>query len=98
MLMVADMLTKKGDRVGSRPVKSITPLAADKIYEKLCQRPRGERLRQAEKVVAICRGARKTMHQLHPDIFDRDVPNPWQGLTKKNRTKAIKPAATREQV
>lgn len=38
------------------------------------------------------------MHQLHPDIFDRDVPNPWQGLTKKNRTKAIKPAATREQV
>jgi hypothetical protein len=56
MLMVADMLTKRGDRIGARPVKSITPAAADKIYEKLCHGPRGERLRQAEKVVAICRG------------------------------------------
>jgi hypothetical protein len=98
MLMIADMLTKKGDRVGSRPITSITPLAADKIYEKLCQGPRGERLRQAEKVVTICRGAWKTVHRLHPDVFNRDVPNPWQDLTKKNRTKAIKSAATREQV
>jgi len=98
MLMVADMLTTRGDRVGGRPLKSITPSAADKIYERLCQGPRCERLRQAEKVVAICRGAWKTVHRLHPDAFNRDVPNPWQGVTKKRRIKAIKHAATREQV
>jgi len=98
MLAVADMVTKRGDRVGDRPVKSITPAAADKLYEHLCQGPHGERLRQAEKIVAICRGAWKTVHRLHPGAFNRDVPNPWQGVTKKNRVKAIKPAATREQV
>jgi hypothetical protein len=98
MLMVADMMTKAGDRVGERPVKSITPAAADKIYDRLCQGPRGQRLRQAEKVVAICRGAWRVVHRLCPDAFDRAVPNPWEGVTKKRRTKATKPAATREQV
>jgi hypothetical protein len=98
MLMVADMVTKAGDRVGARPVKSITPAAADKIYDRLCQGPRGERLRQAEKVVAICRGAWRVVRRLSPDAFDRAVPNPWEGVTKKRRTKGTKPAATREQV
>jgi hypothetical protein len=98
MLMVADMVTKAGDRVGDRPVKSITPAAADKIYDRLCQGPRGERLRQAEKVVAICRGAWRVVRRLSSEAFDRAVPNPWEGVTKKRRTKAIKPAATREQV
>jgi hypothetical protein len=55
-------------------------------------------LRQAEKVVAICRGAWRVVRRLSPDAFDRAVPNPWEGVTKKRRTKAIKPAATREQV
>jgi hypothetical protein len=35
---------------------------------------------------------------LSPDAFDRAVPNPWEGVTKKRRTKGTKPAATREQV
>lgn len=98
MLMVADMVTKAGDRVGDRPVKSITPAAADKIYDRLCQGPHGERLRQAEKVVAICRGAWRVVQRLSPDCFDRAVSNPWEVVTKKRRTKATKPAATREQV
>ena len=80
MLAVADMLTKHGDRIGGRPVKSITPAAADKIYETLCQGPRGQRLRQAEKIVAICRGAWKTVHRLHPGAFNCDVPNPWSSI------------------
>jgi hypothetical protein len=95
MLMVADMVTTRGDRVGGRPVKAITPAAADKIYERLCQ---GSRLRQAEKVVAICRAAWRVVRRLSPDAFDRAIPNPWEGVTKKRRTKAVKPAATREQV
>jgi hypothetical protein len=38
------------------------------------------------------------VHRLHPNQFDRDVPNPWDGVTKKRRTKATKSAVTREQV
>ena len=33
-----------------------------------------------------------------PEVFNRDVPNPWRGVTKNRRTKGIKPAATRKQV
>jgi hypothetical protein len=35
---------------------------------------------------------------LYPGVFNRDVPNPRRGVTKVRRTKAIKPAATRDQV
>ena len=31
MLLVTDMITKKGDRLGDRKVKAITPVSADKI-------------------------------------------------------------------
>jgi hypothetical protein len=51
-----------------------------------------------EKVVGLCARAWSVIHRLHPDLFNRDIPNPWRGVTKKRRTKAIKPAATREQV
>jgi hypothetical protein len=98
MLMVANMVTKRGDRVGERLAKSISPEAADKIYERLCEGPRGQRLRQAEKVVAICRTAWRVVRRLYPDGFNSDVPNPWDGLTKKRRVKQLRPAATREQV
>ena len=38
------------------------------------------------------------MHRLYPDVFNQDIPNPWRGVTKNRRVKAVKPAATREQV
>jgi hypothetical protein len=38
------------------------------------------------------------VRRLYPDVFDRDVPNPRRGVTKNRRTKAVKPAATRDQV
>jgi hypothetical protein len=44
-------VTKKGDRVGDRQIKAITPLSADKIYEIVLEGPSGPRPRQAEKVV-----------------------------------------------
>jgi hypothetical protein len=40
----------------------------------------------------------RVVHRLYPQLFDRAVPNPWDGVTKKRRTLRIKPAATREQV
>jgi hypothetical protein len=98
MQLVIDLPTKRGDRVGQRPIKAITPLAADKIYDQVCTGPRGQRPRQAEKVVALCRAAWRVIRRLHPECFDRDVPNPWDGVTKHRRIMATKPAATREQV
>lgn len=98
MHLVLDLPTKRGDKVGQRLVRTITPLAADKIYEQVCSGPRGSRPRQGEKVVALCRTAWRVVHRLHPKCFDRDVPNPWDGVTLHKRSKAIKAAATREEV
>jgi hypothetical protein len=98
MLLVGDMITKKGDRIGERKIKSISPVSADRIYELIIARPRGERLRQGEKAVALCRRAWRVVHRLHPSEFDRQVPNPWDGVTRKRRVKKTKAAVTREQV
>ena len=92
MLLVCDLPTKKGDRVGQRPIKSITPRAADKLYEQVCAGPNGPRPRQGEKVVALCRAAWRIVHRLYPDCFDRQVPNPWDGVTMDQRNKATKAA------
>jgi hypothetical protein len=93
-----DTLTKSGDRIGSRPIKSVTPRGADKIYEKLTIRKKGQRLRTAEKIVMLCRKAWRVVHRLYPQEFDKDIPNPWVGVTLKTRVKLTKHAVTREQV
>jgi len=98
MLLVANTLTKKDDRIGSRLVRSITPRAADKIYEKIIVGPKGKRLRQGEKAVALCRKAWRVVRRLYPNEFDSKLPNPWEGVTRERRVKKKKPAATREQV
>ncbi len=48
--------------------------------------------------MALCRAAWRVVHRLHPDRFDRALPNPWEGVTKQRRNMKTKPAATREQV
>jgi hypothetical protein len=98
MQIIIELPTKRGDRVGQRPIKCVTPRAADKLYEQVCAGPNGQRPRQAEKVVALCRAAWRVVRRLYPDCFDREVPNPWDGVTMEPRTKATKPAATREDV
>jgi hypothetical protein len=98
MLLVTDMITKKGDRIGDRKIKAITPVSADKIYELVVSGPRGQRPRQGEKLVGLCARAWSVVHRLYPDVFNSDVPNPWRGVTKNRRTKAIKPAVTRDEV
>jgi len=98
MLLVTNLVTKKGDRIGDRKIKAITPLSADRIYELVIAGPNGARPRQGEKVVGLCARAWSVVRRLYPDVFDRDVPNPWRGVTKNRRTKAVKPAATRDQV
>jgi hypothetical protein len=56
------------------------------------------RPRQGEKLLALCRASWRIVRRLHPDAFNRDVPNPWDGVTKQQRTMNTKPAATREEV
>ena len=98
MLLVADTLTNKGDRIGGRSIRSITPRAADKLYDKFIQGKKGQRLRQGEKAVALCAKAWDVVRRLYPDEFDMKVPNPWDGVTVQTRTKKKKPAVDREQV
>jgi hypothetical protein len=98
MQLVENIVTKKGDKLGDRKIRSVKPISADKIYGIILAGPKGERPRQAEKVVALCRHAWRVVHRLHPAEFDRDVPNPWDGVTLKRRTKAKKHAVTRDDV
>ena len=98
MRAVCNTLNKKGVRIGSLPIKSITPRAADKLYEKFITTDNGERLRRGEKLTVLCRKAWRVVHRLFPAEFARDIPNPWPGTTMKTRVAQIKPAATRDQV
>jgi hypothetical protein len=38
------------------------------------------------------------MRRLHPELFDKKHPNPWDDFTLKSRTKSKKHAVTREEV
>jgi hypothetical protein len=98
MQLIESIVTKKGDKLGDRQIRSVTPISTDKIYEKILRGPDGERPRQAEKAVALCRRAWRVVHRLYPAEFNRDVPNPWDGVTIKRRVKAKKLAVTREDV
>jgi hypothetical protein len=98
MRAVCDTLNKKSVRIGNLPVKSITPRAADKLYDKFITTPKGERLRRGEKLTILCRKAWRVVHRLYPKEFAKDIPNPWPGVTMKTRIKATKPAVSREQV
>lgn len=98
MREICDTLTNRGDRVGGRPIKSISPLGADKLYDRFVTGPKGKRLRTAEKLVVLCRKAWRVVHRLHPEEFPKDIPNPWMGVTMETRVKLTKPAVTREQV
>ncbi|MGQ2186087.1 hypothetical protein ACT4MK_22420 [Bradyrhizobium barranii] len=49
MQQVCDIITRKGDRIGSRLVKTISPRAADKLYEKfIIMKPRKPKKDSAE--------------------------------------------------
>jgi hypothetical protein len=102
MHLVADTLTNKGDRVGARMVKAISPLGADKIYERIIGLVDGvgepTRLRQGEKAVKLCSKAWRVVQRLHPAEFDRNNVDPWKGVTLKRRIKKTKAAVTRNEV
>jgi hypothetical protein len=102
MHLVADTLTNKGDRVGERMIKAISPQGADKIYERIIGLIDGQgeptRLRQGEKAVKLCSKAWRVVRRLYPAEFDKNNGDPWAGVTLKRRIKKTKAAVTREEV
>jgi hypothetical protein len=98
MRQICDTLTNRGDRVGSRSIKAVTPQGADKLYDHFVKGGKGNRLRTAEKMIVLCRKAWRVVHRLNPAEFPRDIPNPWTGVTMATRIKLLKHAVTREQV
>ena len=96
---VCNIVTKKGDRVGDRLVKTITARAADKMLDYFNTGTKGQkRLRTGHKLTMLCRKAWKVVYRLYPDAFDTKVPNPWIDVTLENRVIQKKHAVTREQV
>lgn len=102
MLDLANIVTKKGDRIGARDIRAITPVSADKLYTDYIlpakDEKAGNRPRQAEKIIKLCSKAWRVVHRLHPREFNKDVPDPWAGVALKRHVKSTKPAVTREQV
>lgn len=98
MQLICDTVGKSGRRIGERQIIEVTPRAADKIYEKTINGPEGLRLRQGEKVVGLCRKVWRIMRRLHPELFDKKHPNPWDDFTLKSRTKSKKHAVARDEV
>jgi integrase len=86
------------DKLADRKITAVTPASADKIYGIILTGPGDTRPRQAEKAISLCRRAWRVVHRLYPGEFNRDVPNPWIGVTMQRRVKSKKPAVTRDQV
>lgn len=86
---VCDIVTKKGDRVGDRLAKTITPRSADKLIKYFNTGTKGqERLRTGHKLTMLCRKAWKVVCRLYPNEFDGKVPN--HGSTSPLRTASFK--------
>ncbi|WP_316178387.1 hypothetical protein [Bradyrhizobium sp. SZCCHNRI1009] len=62
MQAVCDLRNKKGERIGSLPIKSITPRAANSAGESVL-------FRRGEKFVGLCRKAWRVVHRLYPAEF-----------------------------
>lgn len=74
-------------RVGDAKVNQIGVSTAEKIYKAFIA---DGAARSSEKVVTYCKAMWKRMLPHHPDIFNKTVGNPWDGVTVKRREKAVK--------
>ncbi len=82
-------------RVGDAKVNQIGVSTAEKIYKAFIA---DGAARSSEKVVTYCKAMWKRMLPHHPDIFNKTVGNPWEGVTVKRREKAVKGHVDRETV
>lgn len=91
--LVCALPRKSGGDVGGAGIKSIDALAADKIYQRLKDGPRGPRLRQAALCIVVAARAWDVVARLYPK--DVPLPNPFRGV-ELTHGKGKRPAATRE--
>ena len=83
MQMICDTVGKSGRRIGERQIRDVTPRAADKIYEKIINGPSGLRLRQGEKVVALCRKVWRSCAGCIRSCLTRSTPT--RGMISRSR-------------
>jgi len=70
----------------ARCAKTITPRAADKLYDKFIERDDGERPRTGEKLVVLCRKAWRVVRRLFPETdIAATVPIRVGSITDVNR-------------
>ena len=92
--LLTELPTRRGDRLGTLPARSITPAAVDKIYEALRGGKEGKKLRRANHTIDIAKKAWTIVQRTHPQQF---VPtNPFVGLTKFRSTSTIEHATRTE--
>jgi hypothetical protein len=82
-------------RYGDLQVREFGVLTAIAVYNIFAA---SGALRQAEKVLMYCETAWARMYPLFPHLFRRDVPIPWNGVTKKRRTMLKKGYSDRQEV
>jgi len=76
------MRTSTGVRYGDLHIKEFGTLTAISAYKQVVATGA---LRTAEKVLMYCETAWARMYPLYPALFRRDVPIPWNAVTKKRR-------------
>ena len=91
---IADTPTTDGRRFGDLMVKSISPAAADKLYERRKSGRRGPRLRQVNHEFDAARKAWKTVKRRYRDQFPEG--NPFEGVERERSRGTVMPA-TREE-
>jgi integrase len=90
--------TKTGAALGTLPVRSITPRAAQKLYDALAE---AGALRMAEKLQEYCNVCWRRMQPLYPDAFayhEGAFLNPWPTVARVKRQRKVKAAVTRAEV
>jgi hypothetical protein len=93
MERLTELTTKQGRRAGAYPLKSITPLAADKLYARLLIGKRGQPIfKQANFAVWLAARAWRIVKRRYPDAFPEvnpfeDVERDWKRTPKKAATR-----------
>ncbi|RAH99217.1 hypothetical protein DLJ53_21980 [Acuticoccus sediminis] len=82
-------------RFGQVSTRSITPRAADKIYEAMCE---GGKFRRGEMAIKQMRRAWDVVGRLYPDTMPTPERNPWRGVALVRRASTPKAAVTRDVV
>lgn len=92
---VCETPSKLGHPFAQAQVKAFGVKGAERVYKAFVD---AGAMRTAEKAVIYCKTAWDRMRPHFPTLFRTDVPNPWEGVTTKRRTKMTKGHASREEV